>query len=91
MEGHPLFRSGVPGGECVGEAAERRVGKGHPLLPPGVLMVGEERAVRVGSQWCRGDRWDWEQGEEEKGPRTEIAGQGSGIRSDTRDRKRREG
>ena len=54
-------------------------------------MVGEERAVRGGSQWCRGDRWDWEQGEEGKGPRKEIAGQGSGIRSDTRDRKRREG
>ena len=91
MEEHPLFRPSVLGGEFGGAAAERRVGKGHPLLPPGVLMVGEGRAVRVGSQWCRGDRWDWEQGEEGKGPRKGIAGRGSEIRFDTRDRRRREG
>ena len=91
VEEHPLFRPSVLGGEYGGAAAERRVGKGHLLLSPGVLMVVGERAVRLGCQWCRGVQWDWEQGEEGKGPRTEIADRGSGIRSDTRDRKRREG
>ena len=88
MEGHPLFRPGVPGGEWVGETAERRVGEGHPLLPPGVLMVVGEGAVRLGCQWCRGVQWDWEQGVEGKDPRKEKAGRESERRFDRHGRKR---
>ena len=63
-------------------AAERKVGEGHPLLLPGVLMEGG------GIVGDRGVQWDWEQGVEGKDPRKEKAGRESERRFDRRGRKR---